>query len=78
MNLSKLTFSPKEVVYIAMAVVAYFGQLTHLSNKIDEYRYKTDLRLQGVEFRISSLEGSLMSAILPKKIQLENEPTQPR
>ena len=78
MQLSKLTFNPKEVIYITMAVVAYFGQLTHLSNKIDEYRYKTDLRLQGVEFRISSLEANSVSAILPKKIQLENEPTQSR
>lgn len=73
MQLSKLTFQPKEVIYITMAVVAYFGQLTHLSNKIDAYRYKTDLRLQGVEYRISSLEGNHVSAILPKETKLEDE-----
>lgn len=73
MQLSKLTFQPKEVIYITMAVVAYFGQLTHLSNKIDEHRYKTDIRLQGVEYRISSLEGGKISAILPKETKLEDE-----
>lgn len=73
MNFSKLTFNPKEVIYITMAVVAYFGQLTHLSNKIDEYRYKTDLRLQGVEYRVSSLESNHISAILPKETKLEDE-----
>ena len=73
MQLSKLTFNPKEVIYITMAAVAYFGQLTHLSNKIDEYRYKTDLRLQGVEFRISSLEVNKIAGILPKEPNLEDE-----
>ena len=73
MQLSKLTFNPKEVIYITMAVVAYFGQLTHLSNKIDAYRYKTDLRLQGVEFRISSLEVNKIAGILPKEPNIESE-----
>ena len=73
MNLSNLKFDVKEVIYITMAVVAYFGQLTHLSNKIDENRYKSDMRLQSIEFRLGSLEGRNISAILPKEPKMESE-----
>lgn len=73
MNFSKIRFEAKEVIYIVMAVVAYIGQLAHLSNKIDEYRYKTDLRLQGVEFRVAALEPKQFSAILPKETKIEDE-----
>lgn len=69
MKLSSLQFNTKEVIYITMAVVAYFGQLTHLSNKIDAYKYKTDLRLQAIEMRISPNE----LAILPKETKLQDE-----
>lgn len=73
MKISELKFDTKEVIYITMAVVAYFGQLSHLSNKIDAYRYKTDLRVQGIEYRIASLEGGKISAVLPKETKLEDE-----
>lgn len=69
MKLADLKFSTKEVIYIIAATVAYIGQLTHLSNKIDEYRYKTDLRLQAIEMRITPNE----MAILPKELKLEGE-----
>ena len=68
MKLSNLNFSTKEVIYIIAATMAYVGQLTHLSNKIDEYRYKTDLRLQAIEMSINQ-----EVAILPKRIILEDE-----
>ena len=73
MKLEELKFSSKEVIYIIAAVSAYIGQLTHLSNKIDEYRYKTDLKMQSVEYRVSSLEANHVSAILPKETKLEDE-----
>lgn len=68
MKLSELKFTTKEMIYIIAATTAYFGQLSHLSNKMDEYRYRTDLRLQALEMRING-----QMAILPKQIKIEDE-----
>ena len=67
-DVSKLRFEVKEVAYIVMAVVAYFAQLSILSNKIEDHKSKSDLTFQSHDFRISALELSLKINSLPKQV----------
>lgn len=66
-DVSKLRFEVKEVAYIVMAAVAYFAQLSILSNKIEDYKSKSDLSFQAHDFRISALELSLKINSLPRQ-----------
>lgn len=72
MDFSKIRFEAKEVVYVALAVIGYVGQLAHINSKFDEFRLRTELRLQGVEFRLNTIENKPL-AILPKEPKFENE-----
>ncbi len=79
-EVSKLRFEFKEVAYIVMAAVAYFTQLSILSNKIESHKSKSDLTFQSHDFRISALELSLkinnykqQVAILPTSPSVKNE-----
>lgn len=67
-DVSKLRFEFKEVAYIVMAAVAYFTQLSILSNKIESHKSKSDLTFQSQDFRISALELSLKINSLPKQV----------
>jgi len=58
-DVSKLRFEFKEVAYIVMAAVAYFTQLSILSNKIESHKSKSELTFQSHDFRLSALELSL-------------------
>jgi hypothetical protein len=57
-EVSKLRFEFKEVAYIVAAAIAYFTQLSILSNKIESYKSKSDLTFQAHDFRIAALELS--------------------
>lgn len=79
-DVSKLRFEFKEVAYIVMAAVAYFTQLSILSNKIESHKSKSDLTFQSHDFRISALELSLKInnynqklATLPTAPSIKNE-----
>ena len=67
-DVSKLRFEFKEVAYIVMAAVAYFTQLSILSNKIESHKSKSDLTFQSHDFRLSALELSLKINSLPKQV----------
>ena len=79
-EVSKLRFEFNEVAYIVMASVAYFTQLSILSNKIESHKSKSDLTFQSHDFRISALELSLkinnykqQVATLPTAPSIKNE-----
>lgn len=74
-EVSKLKFEFKEVVYIVAAATAYFTQLSILSNKIEDYKSKSDLSFQAHDFRISALELSFKINNYPK--QVATLPTSP-
>ena len=74
-EVSKLKFEFKEVVYIVAAAIAYFTQLSILSNKISDHKSKSDLNFQAHDFRISALELSLKVNNFPK--QVATLPTSP-
>jgi hypothetical protein len=74
-EVSKLRFEFKEVAYIVAAAIAYFTQLSILSNKIESYKSKSDLTFQAHDFRISALELSLKINSFPK--QVATLPTSP-
>ena len=74
-EVSKLRFEFKEVVYIVAAAIAYFTQLSILSNKISDHKSKNDLSFQAHDFRISALELSLKVNSFPK--QVATVPTSP-
>jgi hypothetical protein len=72
MEVSKLRFDIKEVVYLMVAATAYFTQLTILSNKIETQRTNSALKFQEFTFRIGILESKLnlantSMAILPQQ-----------
>ena len=67
-EVSKLRFEFKEVVYIVAAAIAYFTQLSILSNKIEDYKSKSNLSFQAHDFRISALELSLKVNSFPKQV----------
>ena len=67
-DVSKLKFEFKEVVYIVAAAIAYFTQLSILSNKIEDYKSKSNLSFQAHDFRISALELSLKVNSFPKQV----------
>jgi len=67
-DVSKLRFEFKEVAYIVMAAVAYFTQLSILSNKIESHKSKSDLTFQSHDFRLSALELSLKINGLPRQV----------
>lgn len=64
-EVSKLRFEFKEVAYIVMAAIAYFTQLSILSNKIENYKHKSDMNFQEMEFRIKAVEIANNVAIMP-------------
>jgi hypothetical protein len=79
-EVSKLRFEFKEVAYIVAAAIAYFTQLSILSNKIEIYKSKSDLTFQAHDFRISALELSFKVnnytqklAILPTSPTIKGE-----
>jgi hypothetical protein len=74
MEVSKLRFEPKEVVIIAGAVVAYFTQLNILIGKIDNNNHKSELKFQGFEYRITTLENLSKYAILPSSPKVPEKP----
>jgi hypothetical protein len=74
-EVSKLRFEFKEVAYIVAAAIAYFTQLSILSNKIEIYKSKSDLTFQAHDFRISALEGNFKVNSFPK--QVATLPTSP-
>jgi hypothetical protein len=75
-DVSKLRFEFKEVAYIVMAAVAYFTQLSILSNKIESHKSKSDLTFQSHDFRISALELSLkLNSYTQKLATLPTAPT---
>ena len=74
-EVSKLRFEFKEVAYIVAAAIAYFTQLSILSNKISDHKSKSDLTFQAHDFRISALELSLKINSFPK--QVATLPTSP-
>ena len=67
-EVSKLRFEFKEVAYIVAAAIAYFTQLSILSNKIEIYKSKSDLTFQAHDFRISALEGNFKVNSFPKQV----------
>ena len=67
-DVSKLKFEFKEDVYIVAAAIAYFTQLSILSNKIEDYKSKSNLSFQAHDFRISALELSLKVNSFPKQV----------
>ena len=67
-EVSKLRFEFKEVVYIVAAAIAYFTQLSILSNKISDHKSKNDLSFQAHDFRISALELSFKINNYPKQV----------
>lgn len=67
-EVSKLRFEFKEVVYIVMAAIAYFTQLSILSNKIEIHKSKSDLTFQSHDFRIAALELSLKINGIPRQV----------
>ena len=74
-EVSKLRFEFKEVAYIVAAAIAYFTQLSILSNKIEIYKSKSDLTFQAHDFRISALEVNFKVNGFPK--QVATLPTSP-
>jgi len=74
-EVSKLRFEFKEVVYIVAAAIAYFTQLSILSNKISDHKSKNDLNFQAHDFRIAALELSFKINNFPK--QVATLPTSP-
>ena len=74
-EVSKLRFEFKEVAYIIAATIAYFTQLSILSNKIEDHKSKSDLNFRAHDFRISALELSLKVNSFPK--QVATLPTSP-
>lgn len=67
-DVSKLRFEAKEVAYLLVAAVAWFTQLSILSNKISDLKSKSDLTFQSHDFRISALELSLKINSYPKQV----------
>jgi hypothetical protein len=67
-EVSKLRFEFKEVAYIVAAAIAYFTQLSILSNKIESYKSKSDLNFQAHDFRISALEVNFKVNSFPKQV----------
>ena len=67
-EVSKLRFEFKEVAYIVAAAIAYFTQLSILSNKISDHKSKSDLTFQAHDFRISALELSFKVNSFPKQV----------
>ena len=63
MEFSKLTFSFKELTYLAAAAVAYFAQLYTLSNKLESHKHSSDLTHQDFEFRIKIIEKTLGGSV---------------
>lgn len=74
MEVSKLRFEPKEVIIIAGAAIAYFTQLNILTSKIDTLNHKSELKFQGFEYRISTLEGLSKYATLPTSPKVPEKP----
>lgn len=72
-EVSKLKFEFKEMAYIVMAAIAWFTQLSILSNKIETYKHKTEMNFQGMEYRLRTVEVASKAAILPTPPSIKGE-----